>query len=232
MIKNFLVKIARNPLSSFFTGNIFQYFSFLLPVKKLYEDKSIVVFYHPLPCWQFHCLVVPKKKIPSFQELDLSTVTGCNLVKHIFHSLQRIASEKDLNDYKIIVNGGSCQDVPQLHFHLGSGDLNNMKELRYKWQEPDKNHQRSQYQSAILYPCPNPQRKVHYIITAIEDIPFFQQIDLTNQRNIDSLIDIFILAQKIISSDGLHAYSLITEVAIDSPDPKLCFHLVSGQRIS
>jgi len=231
MIKNFLVKIARNPLSSFFTGNIFQYFSFLLPVKKLYEDKSIVVFYHPLPCWQFHCLVVPKKKIPSFQELDLSTVTGCNLVKHIFHSLQRIASEKDLHDYKIIVNGGSYQDVPQLHFHLGSGDSSN-KELRYKWQEPDKNHQRNQYQSAILYPCPYPQREVHYIITTIEDAPFFPQIDLTNQGNIDSLIDILILAQRTISSDGLHAYSLITEVAIDSPDPKLCFHLVSGRRIS
>jgi len=225
------VKIARSPLSSFFIGNIFQHFSLLLPVKRLYEDRFVMTFYHPLPYWQFHCLAVPKKKVPSFQELDLSTVAGCNLIKHIFTSLQRVASEKDLYDYKIIVNGGRYQDVPQLHFHLGSGDLNN-KEIRYKWQEPDKNYQRSQYQSAILYPCPNPQRKVHYIIITIEDTPFFPQIDLINQGNIDSLIDMLILAQRTISSDRLNAYSLITEVVSDSPDPRLCFHLVSGQSIS
>ncbi len=231
MIKNLLVRIARNPLSSFFIGGIFQYFSFILPVKKLYEDKSIVVFYHPLPCWQFHCLAVPKRKISSFQKLDPSTNSRCNLVKDIFQSLQKIALEKELRDYKIMVNGGSYQDVPQLHFHLGSGDLENEQKLRYKWQKPGKNHQRSQYQSAILYPCPAPQREVHYIITTIEDIPFFPQIDFTNQRNIDSFIDILILAQRTISSDELNAYSLITEVVIDSPDPRLCFHLVSGQRI-
>lgn len=230
--KNLLLGIARNSISSFFIENIFQYLSFLLPVERLYEDKYMLIFYHPLPYWQFHCLAVPKKKIPSFQKLDLSTNSGCNLIKDIFQSLQKIALEKDLHDYKVIVNGGNYQDILQMHFHLGSGNLNDEQELRYKWQEPNDHFQQSQYQSAVLYPRPNPQREIHYIITTIGDIPFFPQLDFTDQTHVNSLIDILVLAQNTISSYRFNAYTFITEIVIGSPDPKLCFHLVPGQRKS
>jgi histidine triad (HIT) family protein len=227
--KNFLLKIAKSSISSFFVGNLFQYLSFLLPVERLYEDKKMMVFYHPQPYWQFHCLAIPKKKIPSFQKLDLSTDAGCNLVKEIFQSLQKISAEKELHDFKIIVNGGNYQDVAQIHFHLGSGNVDDKQDFKYLWQDSnDKVHQR-QYRSAILYPCPNPQRETHCIITT-EDTPFFPKIDFGNQKHANSLIDILSLAQITISANSFTAYSLISEIVSDSPDPKLCFHLVSGQR--
>jgi diadenosine tetraphosphate (Ap4A) HIT family hydrolase len=188
-----------------------------------------MIFYHPQPFWQFHCLAVPKKKIPSFRKLDLSTNAGCNLIQDIFQSLRKIAVESNLHDYKIMVNGGNYQDVPQIHFHLGSGNVNDKQDFKYTWQNSNNKAHQKQYKSAILYPCPNPQRETHFIITT-KDTPFFPKIDFGNQKHVNSLIDILSLAQITISANSFNAYSLITEIVSDSPDPKLCFHLVSGQR--
>jgi len=227
--KQLLLGIARNSILSFFIGNFFQYLSFLLPVERLYENKNMMIFYHPQPFWQFHCLAVPKKKIPSFRKLDLSTNAGCNLIQDIFQSLRKIAMESNLHDYKIMVNGGNYQDVPQIHFHLGSGNVNDKQDFKYTWQNSNNKAHQKQYKSAILYPCPNPQRETHFIITT-KDTPFFPKIDFGNQKHVNSLIDILSLAQITISANSFNAYSLITEIVSDSPDPKLCFHLVSGQR--
>jgi histidine triad (HIT) family protein len=231
-LKQIFFNIARSPLSSFFIGKSFQYFSGLLPVEKLYENKNIIVFIHPVPFWQFHCLAVPKKNVPSLIKLDINTHAGQNIITSVFCSLQIIAAEKKLINYKVMVNGGSYQDVPQMHFHLASGLSKGELDPKYKWEVSKMGLWLGNYRSAIIYAHPNPLREKHLVITSIEDIPIMGKLDFTNQTHVNALLDIFSLAQITIKAQELTAYSIITEVDLDDSDPQLCFHLLSGPKVS
>lgn len=88
-----------------------------VPRELLYEDLDCVVFKSNAPVAEHHLLVVPKKHISSFMELD----------DHVF-SMTKVAQKmiKDLNildGYKIVFNGGKYQAVPHVHWHLLAGNL-------------------------------------------------------------------------------------------------------------
>ena len=53
-----------------FIGWIFTHMSYAIPVKRLRETKTLMVFYHPKPSYPFHVLLVPKKAVASLKELD------------------------------------------------------------------------------------------------------------------------------------------------------------------
>jgi histidine triad (HIT) family protein len=95
--------------------------SFALPVQRLRETGSLLAFYHPRPAYRVHILLVPKKAVPSLADLDpgeqafLSDLIAC--VQSLVVELRLEAS-----GYRLIVNGGEYQDVPQLHFHLIAGE--------------------------------------------------------------------------------------------------------------
>lgn len=65
-----LLKIARSSLGQFILGFVFEHLSFLLPVKRIYESKQLVVFHHPRPSYAIHYLIVPKQRIQSVADLD------------------------------------------------------------------------------------------------------------------------------------------------------------------
>ena len=67
-----------------------------------------------------HILLVPKKAIHSLS--DLGPEDTIFLVE-VFQITQKLVKELDLAvpGYRLIVNGGEYQDVPQLHFHLVAG---------------------------------------------------------------------------------------------------------------
>ena len=89
--------------------------SFVIPVHRLRETKTLIAFYHPKPAYPFHVLLVPKKSVVTLKELDSNDSA---FLSDLFTTVQNLVEEHQLTAYRLIVNGGTYQDFPQLHFHL------------------------------------------------------------------------------------------------------------------
>ncbi|MCX4341509.1 MAG: hypothetical protein OSJ72_17975, partial [Lachnospiraceae bacterium] len=63
MLKKILFRMAKSPFMGSMVGEAFQYCSRLIPVKKIYNGKEVIAFYHPQPSYQNHVIIVPKKAI-------------------------------------------------------------------------------------------------------------------------------------------------------------------------
>jgi histidine triad (HIT) family protein len=116
----FFLFIARSTIGRLFIGWIFAHMSFAIPVKRLHETETLLAFYHPKPSYPMHVLLVPKKAIGSLMDLkddDSAFLTD------VFRTVQSLVEELELagTGYRLILNGGGFQEVPQLHFHLVSG---------------------------------------------------------------------------------------------------------------
>jgi histidine triad (HIT) family protein len=112
--------LARSAAFGTFVGWIFAHMSFAIPVKRLLETDTLIAFYHPQPAYAIHILLVPKIAIKDLAALGEQHKEFLN---DLFPSVQRIVRELGLEQagYRLIANGGSYQDIPQLHFHLVSG---------------------------------------------------------------------------------------------------------------
>jgi histidine triad (HIT) family protein len=99
--------------------------SFALPVKRLRETATLIAFYHPRPGYPVHILIVPKKALSNLSEL---TQSDASFIADLFSTVQELVAELALEEpgYRLIVNGGAYQDVPQLHFHLISGNATSL----------------------------------------------------------------------------------------------------------
>lgn len=91
--------------------------SFVIPVKRLRETKTLMAFHHPIPSYQFHVLLVPKKAVASLKDFDSRDIS---FLSDLYSTVQSLVDEFQLAAYRLIVNGGEYQDFPQLHFHLVS----------------------------------------------------------------------------------------------------------------
>jgi len=116
-----MLRLARSPLARYFIGWLFAHMSIALPVQRLRETERLLAFYHPRPSYPVHILLVPKKAIASLGEL---TAQDRDLLPELIECVQSLVAELGLEEagYRLIVNGGKYQDVPQLHFHLVSGE--------------------------------------------------------------------------------------------------------------
>jgi len=93
---------------------IFTHMSFIIPAKRLHETDTLLAFHHPKPSHPFHVIILPKKDIRSFADLEPADPFIPDLVA----SVQYLVAEYHLPAYRLIVNGGDYQDFPHLHFHL------------------------------------------------------------------------------------------------------------------
>ena len=119
-MKKALFALAKSPLGELIVGIAFGNFSKMLPVKRIHETDKVLAFWHPKPYWENHILIVPKraiKNISALQPNDFEYVT------EVYKVAQEIIKDSGWQetDYTIVTNGGSRQEVAQLHFHLGSG---------------------------------------------------------------------------------------------------------------
>ena len=91
--------------------------SFLLPVERLRETRTLIAFHHPRPGYSVHILLVPKRRLGSL--LDLSAADA-DFTADLFETVQSLVAEFELEKrgYRLIANGGPYQEVPYLHFHL------------------------------------------------------------------------------------------------------------------
>lgn len=115
-----MFELAKSPLGDLIVGLAFGKFSKFLPVKIVKETDRVIAFWHPKPFWEKHILIVPKKAIKNLTSLAPEDVP---YIEEVYKIAQEIVKEFgwDKTDYFLLTNGGSRQEVNQLHFHLGRG---------------------------------------------------------------------------------------------------------------
>jgi len=120
-ISNQLFKLAKTPIGGLIVGIAFGTpLSKLLPIKRVKETDKVLAFWHPKPFWEKHILLVPKKHIKS---LDTLKDEDSEYIKEVYKVARDIVIELGWNEteYTILTNGGTRQEVNQIHFHLSSG---------------------------------------------------------------------------------------------------------------
>ncbi len=120
MLQVLLFRLARSTIARYFIGWIFAYMSFIIPVDRLRETKTLLAFHHPKPSHPVHILIVPKRARGSLRELSPD---DADFMRELFATVNSLVEELQLEKpgYRLICNGGAYQDVPHLHFHLVSG---------------------------------------------------------------------------------------------------------------
>jgi histidine triad (HIT) family protein len=91
-----------------------------IPSKIIYEDNSILAFEDINPVAPIHILLIPKVHIENILELDEQNI---ELVASIHFGLKKIATERRIEDFRLISNCGknAGQTVFHLHYHLIGG---------------------------------------------------------------------------------------------------------------
>jgi len=92
-----------------------------IPSVKVFENEKILAFVDINPKAKVHVLIIPKKHIESVKSLEESDK---ELAGELLLVAKKIAKEKNLEGYKLIINVGrdGGQLVGHLHLHLLSGD--------------------------------------------------------------------------------------------------------------
>ena len=88
------------------------------PAEIIYEDNKVIAFKDIEPRARLHFLVIPKKHIPS---LDCLKDEDKDLIGELFLVVKKIAKEKKLSGYKVLINVGNEQIIGHLHLNLLSG---------------------------------------------------------------------------------------------------------------
>lgn len=227
MLKKTLFKIARSDLGGFFMGFAFEKLSFFIPVDRIMENKNVLVFYHPVKHWEQHILIVPKKAIRTFLDIDLNSDWGKDLVVSIFQAGINAAEEKRLDRYTIMVNGGKYQDVPQVHFHLASGKdklggaLGDEKE-----QIPGDSKVVFESKFARIYLIDDEKIKKHFIVKPKNILTPIDKFDFENSYNRLLFVDILGSIQQFLRQIKLSAFTVLINHG-DKND--MMFHIVSHE---
>ncbi|RCS53051.1 histidine triad nucleotide-binding protein [Bremerella cremea] len=92
-----------------------------VPANVIYEDDLCLAFTDIAPKAPTHVLIIPKKEIPTVDDIADEDAA---LIGHMWLVIRNLARDLDLEDgYRVIVNckeaGG--QEVPHLHYHLLGG---------------------------------------------------------------------------------------------------------------
>ncbi|MEF3192558.1 MAG: histidine triad nucleotide-binding protein [Campylobacterales bacterium] len=90
-----------------------------IPSNKEYEDEHTLVFHDIHPQAPVHLLVIPKKHIPSFNEVDDQTLAHMRNAVHLVTRKMGL----DHSGYRLIFNVGrdGGQEVGHLHWHILGG---------------------------------------------------------------------------------------------------------------
>lgn len=94
-----------------------------LPCVKVFENERIFAIQDIAPAAPVHILIMPKKEIPSLQDIKEEDLP---LIGEIVQVAQKLASELGIEKgYRLLTNSGAAagQSVMHLHFHLLGGKV-------------------------------------------------------------------------------------------------------------
>ncbi len=92
-----------------------------IPATILYEDDLVIAIKDKFPKAPIHLLIISKKVIPSFQQIEKEDLP---IIAKMIEVTQKLAKEfKIEKSYRLITNIGksSGQSIFHLHFHLLGG---------------------------------------------------------------------------------------------------------------
>ena len=91
-----------------------------IPADIVYEDEHCLAFKDINAQAPVHILLIPKKEIPSAQEI---TVEDQELMGHLMIKIPEITKKLKLSTYRLVVNTGedAGQTVFHLHIHILGG---------------------------------------------------------------------------------------------------------------
>jgi len=93
-----------------------------IPARKAYEDDQVYAFHDINPQAPTHILVIPRKHIPSLDDIDAADSA---IVGTVIARAAQIARDLQLTGegYRLVVNTGAAagQTVFHIHFHLLGG---------------------------------------------------------------------------------------------------------------
>tara|TARA_B100000941_G_scaffold122790_1_gene86461 strand:- start:1062 stop:1406 length:345 start_codon:yes stop_codon:yes gene_type:complete len=93
-----------------------------IPAEIIYEDNNYLAFNDINPQAPIHILIIPKKRIPTINDIQLS---DSDLIAGLFLAAKNIAIQKGIDEdgYRLVLNcnenGG--QSVYHIHLHLIGG---------------------------------------------------------------------------------------------------------------
>ena len=91
-----------------------------IPAKAIFEDESLFAFEDIHPQAPVHILICPKKHVVSLVD---ATEEDAALLGRLQLAAAKLARERNLSDYRTVVNNGAGagQSVFHLHLHLLGG---------------------------------------------------------------------------------------------------------------
>ena len=91
-----------------------------IPAEIVYEDDIALAFNDISPQAPTHILVVPKKAI---SQLSDASEEDQNLLGHLLLVAKKIAKEKNIEHYRLVINNGidAGQTVFHVHIHILAG---------------------------------------------------------------------------------------------------------------
>jgi histidine triad (HIT) family protein len=91
-----------------------------IPAKIAYEDESYIAIHDISPQAPVHLLVIPKKVIPTLNDVKPEDVA---LVGGLFPLASRLVKELGYSDFRAVFNcgAGAQQTVFHLHLHVMAG---------------------------------------------------------------------------------------------------------------
>ena len=110
MLKEFLFKIAKGPFMGKIVGSAFQHCSWAIPVKKVYNSKEILAFYHPHPSYENHLIISPKRAVKNLQQMALDSYSKYFVM--IWETAKDICvTHSEYHDlFVIVADGGKRQE--------------------------------------------------------------------------------------------------------------------------
>ena len=87
-----------------------------IPSYKVYEDDKVLAFLDVNPTTYGHTLIIPKKHILDYEEIDLETLNHINQIgKELYIKLKEKLSPASI---QLVQNNGKIQEVKHYHLHL------------------------------------------------------------------------------------------------------------------
>ena len=94
-----------------------------IPATIVFENEKVIAFKDINPVAPIHILVVPKKEIPTLNDISIEDK---ELIGEIFLAIAKIGKDLNIaeNGYRVISNCNSYggQEVFHLHYHLLAGE--------------------------------------------------------------------------------------------------------------
>ena len=225
-VKKLLFKIAKGPFMGKIVGKAFQHCSWAIPVKKVYNSKEIIAFYHPQPSYENHMILSPKRAVKNLQQMASDSFSKY-FVK-IWETAKEICvMHPEYNDsFVIVANGGKRQEVQQVHFHMFTNhDIVN----EYSAKEETENAFYRDRDICVLE-HPNPNWEFHFVIKPVSSSQTAgdEEYKDTYFRSILHSIDLLNAEFNIVQ----RGYSLVYQSNQTKRDKEYpTFHIVSGKKL-